>query len=396
MKAVFIHDHNFVYDFNTKLYYDGSGGVFTENLWKRYLSVFDSLTVVGRKIEKSPNKLVVSSTEDVSFELIEGAHGLKNVILNKNSIGKILFSVIENVDFAIIRLPSTLGTWAVSICNQIGRKYVLEIVGDPFEALWFRGNLLAKLIAPIELLRLKKTVKSAQNVIYVTQKRLQKVYPCKHRTIGISNVQLHSVLEEDVVKKFYLDQRNVFSIGLIGSFHIQYKGHKEALKALRYLKERNCGNIELKLVGTGDSNWIIKLAKKYGVEEYVHIIGTVEAGERGIFPFLDSLDLYIHPSKTEGLARVIIEAMSRGKICLASNAGGTSELLDKNCIHEPGDWMTLAMQMENILKSNEKCRIKIAISNLKKSEEYLESTLQDRRKIFIKECLNNETIKTST
>src|SRR5690606_6957570 len=138
-------DHNFVYDEDTSLYYDGSGGAFDENLWNRYLAVFDSLTVVGRQIEKLPNKLVVSSTPKVNFRLINGANGLKEILSNKRKIQGELMCVIKESDFIIIRLPSTLGRWAFEICVELGKKYVLEIVGDPFEAYWYHGSWLGKL-----------------------------------------------------------------------------------------------------------------------------------------------------------------------------------------------------------------------------------------------------------
>src|SRR5690606_37588421 len=145
----------FVYNAETDLYYDGSGGAFDENLWNRYLAIFDNLTVVGRQIDTLPNKLVLSSTANVRFNLIKGASGTKNILKNKFRIVKELESIINEVDFAIIRLPSTLGSWAFDICKRLDVKCVLEIVGDPFEAYWHHGNMLGKLIAPIELMKLK-------------------------------------------------------------------------------------------------------------------------------------------------------------------------------------------------------------------------------------------------
>src|SRR5690554_1229413 len=136
MRAVFIHDHNFVYDTETDHYYDGSGGAFDRNLWKRYLSLFDELVVVGRKVDTLPNRLVKSSVEGVSFNLISGAHGAKALLKNKSAIKKELEATIQEVDFAIIRIPSTLGNWAVRICREKKKNYVIEAVGDAFEAYW--------------------------------------------------------------------------------------------------------------------------------------------------------------------------------------------------------------------------------------------------------------------
>ena len=44
----------------------------------------------------------------------------------------------------------------------------------------------------------------------------------------------------------------------------------------------------------------------------------------------DNCDLFILPSRTEGLPRVVIEAMSLSLPVLAFNVGGISELLTLN------------------------------------------------------------------
>lgn len=384
MKAVFIHDHNFVYSDSTKLYYDGSGGAFDENLWKRYLAIFDTLKVVGRQIDSLPNSLVVSSTKYVEFELIKGAHGFKSTVKNKKAIKSKLKTIIEQTDFVIIRLPSRLGSWAFDICKELNKKYVLEIVGDPFDAYWSHGSLLGKLIAPIEMYRLKWITKNAKNAIYVTSEMLQKTYPCLNNSIGISNVRLKETVKEDSVIEFYNVDNKVFKIGLIGSFHIKYKGHIEAINAIKDLKSKGYSNIVLYLVGTGDPNWVDDLIKENNLTSEIKVLGALLSGNEGVLPFLDELDLYIHPSKQEGLPRVIIEAMSRGKVCLGSNVGGTEELLEKQFIHTAGNWKELSSQIERVLKMTNESKIEIALNNLSVAQGYLEGILQKNRIKFIK------------
>lgn len=389
MKAVFIHDHNFVYSDSTKLYYDGSGGAFDKNLWERYLAIFDTLTVVGRQIDSLPNSLVVSSTENVKFDLIKGAHGFIDTVKNNQSIKSKLKTIIEQADFVIIRLPSRLGSWAFDICKELNKKYVLEIVGDPFDAYWSHGSLLGKLIAPIEMYRLKRITKNAKNAIFVTSEMLQKTYPCLNNTIGISNVRLKETVEKESVSEFYNKENKVFKIGLIGSFHIKYKGHIEAINAIKDLKNKGYSNIELYLVGTGNPNWVEDLINENGLTNQIKIVGALLSGNEGVFPFIDELDLYIHPSKQEGLPRVIIEAMSRGKVCLGSNVGGTQELLAKQFIHSPGDWKNLSRQIEVILKMSKEEKIEVALNNLNVAQGYLENILQKNRIEFIKR-INHE------
>lgn len=389
MIAAFIHDHNFVFNPNDDQIYDGSGGAFDENLWKRYLQIFSSLIVIGRKVETLPNKLVVSSTENVEFSLIENLNSPKHRILNKSQIIKRLEAIISEVDFVIIRLPSTLGYWAFDICQKLSKKYILEIVGDPYEAYWNYGSFLGKLIAPIEALKLRSICKKAIGVIYVTQNYLQKKYPTDGLQESISNVRLQETSDAHSAISFYENPVGIFRIGLIGSFHVRYKGHTEALKAIQFLKNHyKITNFKLLFVGTGNPEWIKTLAMELDVLEYIEFVGALESGIKGVFPFLDSLTLYIHPSMTEGLPRVVIEAMSRGKICLASSVGGTPELLNNCFLHKPGDWKTLSHQIFKVCTQSSKFSMETSKLNLEVSSNYLESKLQQKRIDVINKILD--------
>ncbi|MVX35315.1 glycosyltransferase [Myroides sp. LoEW2-1] len=392
MKAVFVHDHNFVLNPKDGLYYDGSGGVFTSSLWQRYLSIFEELVVVGRKIDMLPNKLTLSSCEYVSFALVENAHSLRNRLLNVASIKEQLKYTILKADFVIIRLPSFLGSLAFSICQKYNKKYLIEVVGDPYDAYKYHGSILGKFVAPFEMIKLKNIVKKAENVIYVTQSKLQERYFNPNNSIGISNVQLYNVLDEDIIEGYYNEESDVFKLALIGTFHVKYKGHYELLNAVKYLKKNNSiKNIKVYFVGTGDATWVIDLAKELEVNENIEIVGALKAGEEGIIPFLDNIDCYVHPSMTEGLPRVVIEAMSRGRLCLTSDAGGVGELIDLQYIHKAGDWVTLGKHIKELYELKAQERYKIGMKNLEKSKLYLEDVLQERRVKFIQNIIKNVT-----
>lgn len=381
MKAVFVHDHYFVYNPNDGKYYDGSGGVFDEKLWKRYLEIFDSLIVVGRQKEELPNKLIDSTCKNVSFELIDILKKNTDRIFKKKQIYNELEKTLKKVDFAIIRLPSVLGYIAQEICEKYNIKYTLEVVACPWDAYTNYGNIKGKLIAPIEYKKLKSATIKSDNVIYVTQQFLQNRYPSDGNKIGISNVNIEQVKNIDEIN--YNLSGESFKVALIGSFHVKYKGHVEALNALKYIVDNKLiENIKLLLVGTGDPSWVIDYAKKLGIQDNVEIVGTIKAGADGVFPFLDSIDLYIHPSKQEGLPRVVIEALSRGRLVLGSSVAGIPELLNEKYLHKPGDWKKLANDIVLIF-NDKKNWVEISKENINKAESYLETVLQKKRVDFI-------------
>lgn len=386
MKALFIHDNPFTYNLDENVYYDGSGG-FTATTWNSYLEVFDHLIVVGREMKKKPNKLVPACSEGVNFFLINDFKRKIDLKLKYNQVKKKLSNCFDQVDFAICRLPSTLGSIGVSLCIEKEIPYMIEVVGCPFEAYWYHGHFGGKIIAIYEKYKLKKIVKNSENVVYVTQNFLQKKYPSEGNTISISNVKLKSTVEPQKALDFYVKPSDVFNIGHIGTFRTAYKGHKEALKAIKQSVESGFKNIKLHLVGSGDYTHLQYLATKMGIEKYVNFIGLLEGGEKGIFPFIDNLHLYIHTSKTEGLPRTVIEAMSRGKLVLGSNVGGIPELISSQFLHKAGDWKGLAEQIYTILTEKEKWE-EIVLNNLETASEFKEEQLQLKRVQFIKRSLN--------
>jgi glycosyltransferase involved in cell wall biosynthesis len=391
MTAAFIHDHYFVYNQKDDQYYDGSGGVFDHNLWNRYLQIFDKLIVVGREIHTLPNKLVVSSANNVSFELIDSLKSGFDRFLKASVVKDKLRATISKADFAIIRVPSALGYLAQSVCIETGKPYVLEIVGCPWDAYWNYGSMVAKLMAPFEMLKLKAVTKKAKACIYVTKGFLQKRYPTNGDAIGISNVNISETLKEEDALAFYANNNanDSFRIGLIGSFHVKYKGHIEALKALKKIIETGkIPNIKLLLVGTGDYTWIRGYVDQLQISDHVEIVGAVEAGKDGVLPFLESIHLYIHPSKQEGLPRVVIEALSLGRLGLASTVAGTPELLKAKYLHAPGDWNALSHQILNMYENPQDWG-HIIHENLETANRYLESILQEKRISFIKAHLKN-------
>ena len=65
----------------------------------------------------------------------------------------------------------------------------MEVVGCPWDAYW-NYSLKGKIVAPFATYMMKRRVKSAPFVLYVTNKFLQKRYPTKGKKINCSNVEL--------------------------------------------------------------------------------------------------------------------------------------------------------------------------------------------------------------
>lgn len=389
MKALFVHDHIF-YKKENDFY---SPGGLPKEAWKRYLDNVDELIVVSRgSIDNKKNGLVISSDKKIKFDLFFNVKGGLDYYKHKKEITKKLLYYIQDADFVIIRVPSTIGFFAYEICKKLNKPYVTEVVGCAWDSSWNYGSLPIKLQAPLGFIRMQKIVKNSFASTYVTKYFLQKRYPTKSEiVIHASNVQIpqfdNNILNLHLNLLDKVNENKVFNLGMIGNLSVKYKGFDIAIKALKLLKDKY-PSIKFKLffVGGGDQRYLKSLIQDNKLQDNCEIVGRLQAGNE-IFKFLDNLDLYIHPSKQEGLPRSVIEAMSRACPVLASSVAGIPELIEEKYLHKPGDFNKLFKDLCSVI--NNKLELKnMSSTNFELSKEYTKDILEKRRTDFYKRIVD--------
>jgi glycosyltransferase involved in cell wall biosynthesis len=388
MNLLWVHDQEFIASPSGSVY---SRGQFPYEIWLRYLAHFKQVNVIScmstnTGTKNIPSNCNISSGPCVNFNLVPKLSFDKNFLFHKDIINKIIAEEISRADAVICRLPSFNGQFAIQILRSIGKPYIVELVGCPWDAFFNHGSLLGKLVAPYISLKTRAIVCQAFFVIYVTRFFLQRRYPTNGYSTNISNVHIPSVVN---VEALQTQGKSSFSdpitLGIIASLKVKYKGVQVAIKALAFLRDKGY-DTKLKILGPGDSTTWKRIATEYRVEDSVDFCGTLPAGEQ-VLQWLDSIDIYLQPSYQEGLPRALIEAMSRGRPALGSTAGGIPELLPAECLHKPGDWRTLAAGVEKI-SSNIVWRDQLVRQNLFEAEKYLEESLSERRKIFFEKFIS--------
>lgn len=391
MNILFVHDH-VMRKLNNNYY---STGGLPNSVFHRYLNKDDVIYVYTRQmnINEKKSKLIQANSDDVICVPSNIYHKPIDYFMHRKKLKNEANERLSNIDFCIIRLPSRLGTIILEEVKKNKIPYVVEMVACTWDALWNYGNIKGKLFAPISYLKTRKQVKNAKNVIYVSEKFLQKRYPTHGNQICCSNVNIESVpesvLEQRIKKINNMNKQDVYKIGLIGSLNVNFKGHDVAIKAVSILKQKY--NIELHFLGAGDQNRWRKLIKKYDVEKNVIFDGTLPAGEP-VFNWMDELDLYLIPSLQEGLPRALIEAMSRGCPSIGVKTGGIPELLDSNYICKKKDYKDIAKKISELFEDYNKMKEQ-ATKNFKKSKEYTKDILNERRRKFLKKIYESNEIK---
>jgi Glycosyltransferase len=274
------------------------------------------------------------------------------------SARKIIKKAVKSFDVLIIRLPSTIGGIVLQYANKYHIPYIVEVVGCPYDTL-SNYNWLGKIYAPFARRKLRLNVKNAKFVQYVTHEYLQRKYPTNGCSVGVSDVVVEKVndqlLSNRIVRYSATSQLSNLHMATLGAIDVSYKGQDMVIKALAELKKRGVTKFIYHIVGLGDPTRLKLLARDLGVEEFIVFEGAIPHDK--VFQFLDNVDIYIQPSKTEGLPRALVEAMSRGCACIGTNVGGIPELLESKMIYPKNDLdalvnLLLYVDNNNILLEN--------------------------------------------
>ncbi|NLM63538.1 MAG: glycosyltransferase [Mollicutes bacterium] len=390
MKLVFLTDHKFIRDKNDILY---TTGQITREYLSRYIPYFSKIIVLGRESEltvENKNKCVEPVnlfSERIIFKLVKCKESKRDMINSYCELIKLSKKEIFNCDFIIFKMPNISSIFAVKYVQRYKKPYLIELVGCPWDALW-NHSLKGKIIAPYMYFKTKKLVKDAKYVVYVTNEFLQKRYPTEGKYVNCSDVVLKefddNVLMNRLNKINTMKNNNKIVLGTIAAVDVRYKGQQYVIRALGKLKKQGITNYEYQLVGGGDQTYLKSVAEKYNVTEQVKFLGTIPHDK--VFEWLDTIDIYVQPSSTEGLPRALIEAMSRGLPAFGSNVGGIPELLDSKFIFSKG--RKKVDEICNILQSFDQDTMREqARRNYEEAKKYDSEIIEERRRKFFEKFI---------
>lgn len=369
-KLIFAHDDRItIDDAGTPVSYN-----YTRHLIDRYRYLADSVTFAVRCNEVQP----VSWYEDATIICIpEMKRGLSSFRLL--STKRTVFSLVEEHDVVVARLPSLIGSWALKAAWRLNKPVLVEFVGCPWDGLW-NHSLKGKLVAPYFRLRNQRLMQRTAHTIYVTENFLQFRYPTSGHSAAVSDVEIELATESRLSNRHNrlssLTENPPIVLSTIANLDVPYKGHDLVIKALASLNKGEQRFI-YRLIGPGDPMRLKRLAKKVGVADQLEFIGGVD---RHMIPtMLDEVDIYLQPSRQEGLPRAVIEAMARGCVVIGARTGGIPELINNPWIVPSGDFQGIANLLETLEKRD---LVAASQSNWEKAAEFQLETLAEKRRSF--------------
>jgi len=147
---------------------------------------------------------------------------------------------------------------------------------------------------------------------------------------------------------------------------VPYKDYKSVLKALKIIRDENY-SLHYLILGDGSMRKEIEYTiQAYDLSDYVRIIGNVE----NVSDYLKVSDIFIHSSKGEGCSNAILEAMAAVLPIIASDTGGTSEIVsnENGLLFEYKNSQQLVQQVKYLL-ANKSQSVQMGEKSFKKIKD---------------------------
>jgi glycosyltransferase involved in cell wall biosynthesis len=379
VSVLFCHDHRFIVGAEGAVY---SRGQYSEAIVSRYERVFGRLFIAARTMPAPDpfDRARFNRVFDDASRLLPIADlsSPRALLFGDAAARRQLEGAVADVDAVIVRLPSEIGLLAGAVARRQGKPLATEVVACVQDGLTSHGGLKARAYAPLARRRMRRAVAKSDWTLYVTERFLQHRYPSCGEEVSISNVQLPPRDETLLARRLERIHQGPLVLGMIAAMFHNEKRVDIAIEALARAV-RNGTELRLEVAGPGDTEPFTSLARSLGVGDRVRFVGTLPHGE-ALFSFLDDVDVYVQTSFQEGLPRGLIEAMSRGLPALASDAGGTSELLTAEYLHAPGDADILARQVLRL--RDPALRARLAEGNFARAADFTADKLDARRDAF--------------
>lgn len=363
------------------LHYDSFG--------KRYLDVFQNVFIVGRLFGKEDTTAQVVTGEGVNFIPLPGKRGIFGFISMLWTLILFSFKNAKKGRAYLLRIPGSIPSvffWVLLI-KRI--PFAVEVAADPYDSYSSKaldGHILSPLVQKFFVWLVKLQCKYAKSSAYVTEYSLQRRYPPSNpnTSFGFTSIDLRDEAYALTPKSFADFNRNTPHIVLTGNMQGGMKGHDVLIKSLAKVREAGI-KATLTIIGFGNNtDYLKEMCIAEGVAEFVDFTGKLGSGEP-IRDILRTADLFVLPSRQEGLPRALLEAMSLGLPAIATRVGGVPELLASNAIVDPDSVTQLTDKIIEFL-SSPNLLASCSAENLNKAHLYSAIEVKKKRNAFLN-CL---------
>lgn len=358
----------------------------TYHHWLRYLAVFEEVRVIARseQVDSPPAGYQRLDGPGVQFLPVPPYQGPLGLLRQLPAVLRQLRH-IQDDEAVIVQLSGLLSHLTAEWRSWRGRPYGVMVVNDPYLGYAPHGagarRAFHQIIRTALTALTRRQVRRAAVTQYVTRTALQRRYPSRpgQPQFGVSDIDLRP--------EAYASEPRVYT-GLarravvVGNLQLPHKGVDLALTALAQLRAEGM-ELQLQVVGEGSLRPALEAqAQELGVADACTFVGA-RATPAQVREDLRQAELFLIPSRTEGLPRALLEGMAQALPAIGADVGGIPELLPPEALFPPGNAEALARLWRRWATDPALLTAQSA-TNLEVARSYANAALDQQREAYLR------------
>jgi glycosyltransferase involved in cell wall biosynthesis len=254
----------------------------------------------------------------------------------------------EKIDVVHVSDPLTTGIVGLIAKKITGAKLIIEVNGHLLTAAFLKEKGPKKIIRKFIYKRIIHLCFSSADLIKFLSNKMFEEFSREIRFNQNKCIAFFDYVATDYFQKSTEDEKYIFFAG----FPFYLKGVDILIRAFKQLAD---DFPEYRLLIMGFNNVDLDDYRKMA-EPCSQIDFLSPCHYDGIRPYFQKCSFLVLPSRTEGMGRVIIEAMACGKAVVAADVGGIPEVVDNGItgfLFEPENVEELKQKMRILLGSPE-------------------------------------------
>lgn len=323
--------------------------------FEQMLQVFDRVRVIARTsvVDHVPSRTRRVDGPRVEVVPVPSYTGPFQYVRQRAAVAAAVDRVAELDGAFLLRIPSQTGFMVANRLEQMGRPYATELLTDPYDffAMGVSSHGLAYFFRPYFCRKSKELCTRAVAANFVTGSRTRAAHPTPAAQWN------SSISDVDLPPEAYLDARvsvpgQRLELINVGFLDLLYKGQDVLIRALGQCAQAGL-DFGLTFAGDGENRHkLVALAAAYGIADRVKITGPL-GGPQEVREWLAKSDLFVLPSRAEGIPRALLEAMAAGLPAICSNVGAMPDLIEQRWVVRPGDEGQLAARILDFAAARE-------------------------------------------
>jgi len=320
-----------------------------DRMFRHYLSVFDEVVVLGQALAAEDPSSAPVTGPAVSLVATESSRHPLRMLAALPAMRRRLAEAYAPEDAYLLRMPGLIPELLGRRLLRERHPFAVEVAGDPWLTFGPAGNRhpLQPLLRAHFTRVLRRQCAAACAVGYSSRAQHLRYLPAPGAFVTHYS---YAALPDDgvVAAPRQFEGGGCVRLVCVAGLQRMYKAPEVVLDAVgRRLADGR--DLEQTWVGGGRLLEPMRArARRLGLEERVRFVGQLPAGQ-AVVEQLDAADLFLLPSRAEGLPGALIEAMARALPCIGSTVGGIPELLAEQDLVAPGDARALAAKIAQVV-----------------------------------------------